>query len=68
MDDDSGAVIGVFIIIVVVGIVIYIAIMASMVIAAGGALWGSGTAIKNYIESFKENMIDSNRNITVNDI
>lgn len=29
--------------------------------AAVGAVWGGGTALVNYIKSFKNNMIDSNR-------
>jgi hypothetical protein len=31
--------------------------------AAGGTLYGGGAAVKNYILSFKENVIDSNRRV-----
>lgn len=42
-----------------------ISLVAGAIAAAagvGGLLWGGGTALVNYGRSFKENIIDSNRN------
>jgi len=65
MDDAIGGIIAIVLVIAAVVFVVYvIAIIASVLAAvagAGGVLWGGGTAISNYIKSFKENMIDSNR-------
>lgn len=66
MDDNliSGLVAVIGVIILVAVIIYIIAIIASAVVAvagAGGLLWGSGTALINYIKSFKENMIDANK-------
>lgn len=63
--DGEDAIIGLAIGLVIVGIVVYILIILASIIAgvaaAGGTLFGGGSAIKNYILSFKENVIDSNR-------
>ena len=65
MDEDLGAIIAGFLILAAVIAVVYcLFIFASMIAAtgaAGGVLWGGGTAIANYGLSFKENMIDSNK-------
>lgn len=65
MDDDYGALIGALIGLAIIVFVIYCIILLAMVIAsiaaAGGTLYGGGTAIGNYFASFKENMIDDNR-------
>lgn len=64
MDGDGiGILILLAIIIAIICLIIYIASIIISVAAAGGALWGGGTAILNYGRSFKENMIDSNRAI-----
>ena len=59
-----GAFIGIVVVIAIVIAIIYITVLilsaVATIAAAGGALWGSGTAINNYGKSFKENMIDSN--------
>lgn len=63
--DDSGFLIMMITMVVVAGVVIYLAILAlagiAAIAAAGGTLFGGGTALKNYFVSFKENIIDSNR-------
>lgn len=57
----EGEAIGAIIVLIVVVYIILLVIFAVAYIgAAGGALWGSGTAFTNYAKSFKENMIDSN--------
>ncbi len=65
MDDDYGGIIGIFIILAVMVFIVYcIVLIASVIVAIagiGGTLWGGGTALVNYIVSFKENMIDSNK-------
>ena len=66
---DDGGCLGYLIVgaiaLVVIGIVIYVAVMIASVLAAvagaGGLAWGGGTAVANYARSFKENMIDSNK-------
>lgn len=62
--DDWGGLIAVVLAIMAIIFVVYVIVMIASVLAviAGGAgvLWGGGTAIVNYCESFKENMIDSN--------
>lgn len=50
-----------FIICVIVALVTIIVGIA----AAGGTIYGGGYAIKNYVSSFKENVIDSNRMSTM---
>lgn len=64
MDDEIGTIIGLGVALIAVVFVIYcIVILAGIfatVAGAGGAIWGGGTAIINYVKSFKENMIDSN--------
>ena len=65
--DEGGTLFGIVISIGLIIFVIYvIAIMASIIAtaaAAGGTVWGGGTAIYNYGRSFKKNMVDSNRAI-----
>lgn len=65
MDDDFGTIItwvliGAIIIFVIYCIIIIAGILVSIA-GIGGAVWGGGTSIVNYIRSFKENMIDNNR-------
>jgi len=55
-DSDNG-----WIIAVVIAIMVVMAIMA--LIVYGGAFIGGFYSLKNYISSFKENVIDSNRRI-----
>jgi len=55
-DSDSG-----WIFSLVIGIIIVMVILA--IIVYGGALIGIYYSFKNYIKSFKENVIDSNRQI-----
>jgi len=66
--DDDGALIGLAIGLAIIAIIVYIIIWAAIFIAgaaaAGGTVYGGGTAIKNYFSSFKENVIDSNRETT----
>ena len=65
MDDDFDGVVGFIIIFVIIGLIVYAAIILASVIATvagiGGTAWGGGTAVVNYCKSFKENMIDSNK-------
>ncbi|MEY8328092.1 hypothetical protein AALB81_01970 [Lachnospiraceae bacterium 48-33] len=65
MDDDFGTIIAWVLIVAAIIFVIYcIVIIAGILVSIagiGGAVWGGGTSIVNYIRSFKENMIDSNR-------
>jgi len=65
MDDGLGWLIGIFILIIAVVAIVYIITLIAAVLAgvaaAGGSLWGGGSALINYGKSFKENMIDSNR-------
>lgn len=62
--EDEGALLGLLIGLAILIIIVYIICLLAMVIAgiaaAGGTLYGGGTAIGNYFSSFKENMIDSN--------
>lgn len=53
-DNDSGAIVAIFLLIVVVMIVL-------LIIFYGGIFIGGFHALKNYIVSFKHNVIDSNR-------
>lgn len=72
-DSDSGAgciggLIGIVIVIAIV--VAIIALIIALIIAAAwilamvagiaGTIWGGGTALVNYIKSFKKHMIDDN--------
>ncbi len=65
-DDGAGALIGIAIVIAIIAFIVYMIVMIASIIlavAAGiGILYGGGTAIVNYASSFKENVIDSNRN------
>lgn len=56
-----GLIIGLFIIAFVIYILIILASIIVGVAAAGGTIFGGGSAVKNYVYSFKENVIDSNR-------
>lgn len=54
----------IFIIVAVCCILYLLAFIATSFIgaaAAGGTIYGGGTAIRNYGAAFKKNMIDSNR-------
>ena len=53
--------IGVFFVGIIVYIVILLATIIGMIAGIAGTVYGGGYAIKNYISSFKENVIDSNR-------
>lgn len=67
MDDSDfgGGLIVLAIGLVLIGIVIYILVLAATAIvgagAAAGTAYGGYKAIRNYASSFKENVIDSNR-------
>ncbi len=56
-----GLVIGIAIICFVLYIIFWLITIFAGVAAAGGTIFGGGSAIKNYFLSFKENVIDSNR-------
>ena len=65
-DDDTaliGLVIGLAIILFIVYVAVWVATVVVNVAAALGTFYGAGSAIKNYISSFKENVIDSNRKV-----
>ena len=65
-DDDTaliGLVIGLAIILFIVYVAVWVATVVVNVAAALGTVYGAGSAIKNYISSFKENVIDSNRTV-----
>lgn len=63
--DDGDAIIGLAIGLAIIGVILYILFLLATIIAgvaaAGGTIFGGGSAIKNYILSFKENVIDSNK-------
>ena len=67
--DEEGSFIGAIIGLVILGYLIYIivyvftliATVAVSVATTGGTIFGGCSAIKNYILSFKENVIDSNK-------
>ena len=65
-EEAAGALIGIAIVIAVIIFIVYVMVMIAGIIlaiaAALGVLYGGGTAIANYASSFKENIIDSNRN------
>ncbi|HIW34005.1 MAG TPA: hypothetical protein IAA29_14580 [Candidatus Paenibacillus intestinavium] len=45
--------------IALIGIMFFVSSIIAAAAATGGVLWGGGVAIKNYVQSFKENMIES---------
>lgn len=63
--DGEEALVGLVIGLCIIGVVIYLMVILATIIAgvaaAGGTLFGGGSAIKNYVLSFKENVIDSNK-------
>lgn len=65
MDELIGWIAGIVLVIVAICFIIYILSLVASIIAAcsaiGGALWGGGTAIRNYAKAFKDNMISSNK-------
>lgn len=62
-DDDDTALIGLVIGLAIILFIVYVVVLVATVIVnvAVGTVYGAGSAIKNYISSFKENVIDSNR-------
>ncbi len=64
--DGEGAIVGFCIVLAIIAFIIYVMVILAGIIAsvaAGiGVLYGGGTAIANYASSFKENIIDSNKN------
>ena len=65
-DDDTaliGLVIGLAIILFIVYVAVWVATVVVNVAAALGTVYCAGSAIKNYISSCKENVIDSNRKV-----
>lgn len=65
-DDDTalvGLAIGLAIILFIVYVAVWVATVVVNVAAVLGTVYGAGSAIKNYISSFKENVIDSNRKV-----
>jgi hypothetical protein len=67
--DGEGYFIGLLLVIAAIALIIYLLIyLAGIIIAIAsglGILYGGGTAIVNYFRSFKEHIIDSNRNPAV---
>ena len=66
MDELIGWIAGIVLVIVAICFIIYILSLVASIIACvfpaiGGALWGGGTAIRNYARAFKDNMISSNK-------
>lgn len=65
MSNGEDALIGLVVYVAIIAFILYIIFLVISTVltvtAAGGALWGGGTAVLNYGMSFKENMIDSNR-------
>lgn len=63
--DDDGALMGLVIVLAVIAFIVYIiVILASIIIGAAiiaGLAYGGGTAVVNYVSSFKENTIESNK-------
>lgn len=65
-DDDTaliGLAIGLAIILFIVYVAVWVATVVVNVAVVLGTVYGAGSAIKNYISSFKENVIDSNRKV-----
>lgn len=63
-DDDTafaGVIVGLAFILFIVYVIALIATVIINVAVTVGTVYGAGSAIKNYISSFKENVIDSNR-------
>ncbi len=64
-NDGEGTLVMFIIGIAVIGFIIYVLVLLASVIAgiaaAGGTIYGGGYAIKNYVSSFKQNVIDSNK-------
>ncbi len=64
-DEAYGALIGLAIVVAVVIFIVYVMVMIAgilIMVAAGlGVIYGGGTAVVNYVSSFKENIIDSNK-------
>ena len=58
---DDGDGIGVLAVIIVFFVVVLLATLIATFGALGGIIFGGGSAIKNYILSFKENILDSNK-------
>jgi uncharacterized membrane protein len=67
--DGEEALVGLVMVIALIAFVIYVIVMIASAVfaiaATSGAVWGGGTAISNYIQAFKKNMIDSNRAVSV---
>ena len=67
--DGEDAIVGLVMFFVIIAIIVYvIAILASIIAgmaAVGGTFFGGGSAVKNYCSSFKENVIDSNRSVSL---
>lgn len=65
--DDDTALIGLAIGLAIILFIVYVAVWVTTVVvnvaAVLGTVYGAGSAIKNYISSFKENVIDSNRKV-----
>lgn len=63
--DGEEELVGLLIALAIIAFIIYITVILLTVIAsvaaAGGTLFGGCSAIKNYVLSFKENVIDSNK-------
>lgn len=68
-EDDFGAIIVLIIGLAIIAFIVYciflLATLIATVAAASGTLYGGGTAIGNYFLSFKENIIDSNKQVIV---
>lgn len=66
-DDGYGTLIGLCIGLAIIAFIVYciflLAAAIAAVAAAGGTIYGGGTAIGNYFSSFKENIIDDNRQL-----
>ncbi len=64
-NDGEEAIVQLVIIVAVIAFIVYLIVLLATIIAsiaaAGGTIYGGGYAIKNYISSFKENVIDSNK-------
>ena len=65
MDDGFSGIIAFVIGFAIVAFIIYCIVMIASVLVGiagvGGLAWGGGTAIVNYVRSFKENIIDTNK-------
>ena len=59
--DDDGWIFGIVAIFVIIAIIVMIIVYAIIFLLGIGALIGGFFAIRNYLASFKENVIDSNR-------